>query len=49
MVSCPVIHVVKLMSSVLMDLYWIIDPYGLSVDVYTSFGRLSDLGRRHQS
>jgi hypothetical protein len=42
-VSYPILHIVKLMGSVLMDIYWIIDRYGLSVDVYTSFGRLSNL------
>ena len=40
MVSYPILHIVKLMGSVLMDIHWIIDPYGLSVDVYPSLGML---------
>jgi hypothetical protein len=48
-VSYPILHIVKLMSSVLMDLYWAIDPYGLSLDVYTSIGMLFYPGRRHRS
>ena len=39
----------ELMCSVSMDIYWVIDPYGLSVDVYSSFGRLSNLERRNRS
>jgi hypothetical protein len=34
-------EVPQLMGSVLMDIYWIIDPYGLSLDVYPPFGKLS--------
>jgi hypothetical protein len=44
-VSLPFSEIMELMCSVSVDLYWFIDPYGLSLDVYSPFSRLSNFGR----